>query len=294
LKIDPKTKRKYLIIGRKKYWVKDSVSKKKLGDFVNQKLKKLGYKTKKLRYRRTFKQAQAKELYPEAPRKAKAGPKVTSKRPFPFQKKATEQEIEELQKRREPENIEMFQLTKDALLDLARREELKGRSAMTKAQLITALRNKPIETVTPEELKAVAEAPLPPVLPRTEEEKANKADMIREYLRLSQQPFVPAKFKRGRNQLKALSNETIGALTLELQKHLSDIRTMLDRQEREEAKRKQEQERLREVENKFNETREMIERQVPIFRENKDIAERVLLQGIRNRVGVIRLRKEEA
>ena len=148
------------MIGRRKYWVKDSVTKKKLAGFVNQKLKKLGYKTKKLRYRRTFKQAQAnglrptgRELYPgsakgevEIPKKvgprapARAGI-LTSKKPFPFQKKSTEQELEELQKRREPENIDLFQYTKDVLLDLAKKANISGRSTMNKSQLVTALSN---------------------------------------------------------------------------------------------------------------------------------------------------------
>lgn len=104
-----------------------------------------------MRYRRTFKQAQSKELYPEPPRKT-VGPRAPAsagvltrprsgveKKPFPFQKKATEQELEELQKRREPENIQLFQYTKDVLMDLAKKANIIGRSTMNKGQLITAL-----------------------------------------------------------------------------------------------------------------------------------------------------------
>jgi hypothetical protein len=140
--------------------VKDSVSKKKLAGFVNQKLKTLGYKPKKLRIRkRTFKQAQAKQDEVLAPHARRAFPELPSKKgapkkPFPFQKspegmrskttehalRAAERELEDLQKRREPENIEYFQFTKDVLMEMARKANIKGRSTMNKGQLITALR----------------------------------------------------------------------------------------------------------------------------------------------------------
>jgi len=116
-----------------------------------------------LRYRKTFKQAQSRELYPEPPKKA--GPKLTSKKPsstalraFPFQKKATEQELEELQKRREPENIQLFQYTKDVLMDLAKKANITGRSTMTKGQLITALSTlQNLTSVVVEEAKQAVE-----------------------------------------------------------------------------------------------------------------------------------------
>jgi len=129
--------------------VKDSVTKKKLAGFVNEKLKTLGYKPRKLRIgKRTFKQAQAKQ-------------DDVAPRAFPFQKnfvappaKATledalraERELEDLQKRREPENIEFFQYTKDVLMDLAKKANIPGRSTMNKGQLITALSN--VRDITP-------------------------------------------------------------------------------------------------------------------------------------------------
>ena len=54
----------------------------------------------------------------------------------PFTKKQTEQELEDLQRRREPENLELLQLTKDALLDIAKRFGIAGVSTMTKAELL--------------------------------------------------------------------------------------------------------------------------------------------------------------
>ena len=290
-----------------------------------------------MRYRRTFKQAQAnglrptgRELYPEAPARKIAGPKkvtgpkLTSKKPFPFQRKATDQEIEELQKRREPENIEMFQLSKDALLDLARQADLKGRSAMTKGQLITALRKKPIEEVTPEELKAVAEAPLAPlILPRTTEEKADKKTMIKEYVRLSAPAFVPAKFKLGPRRLESLSNESLGSRILGLQKFLHDRnerakRDFGERKQREEEKRladialqeaqdieaerlearRVEDERRRNLEAKWEEAKEIIANGAARILINKKNAQRLLVQKVliaRDKAKeTLRKRKEDA
>ena len=139
LKIDPKTKKKYIKIGKRIYWIKNSVTKKKLAGFVNEKLKKLGYKTKKFRIgkpsaklsalrasKRTFKQAlvnqQAERKY-VAPKAAKAAKAAQAAQVVPADPKVVanlELELENLQKRREPENIEFYQLTKDVLMQLAK------------------------------------------------------------------------------------------------------------------------------------------------------------------------------
>lgn len=77
----------------------------------------------------------------------------STKRPFPYQKKSTEQELEELQRRREPENILYFQLTKDALVDLAKKAGVINPGRMTKLQLIQAIQTK----VTTEDVKTIIE-----------------------------------------------------------------------------------------------------------------------------------------
>ena len=57
------------MIGRRKYWVKERVTKRQLANFVNKKLKEIGYKTKKIK----VKGRQGKPNYAKA---APALPKV--------------------------------------------------------------------------------------------------------------------------------------------------------------------------------------------------------------------------
>jgi len=163
------------MIGNKKYLIKDTVSKKRLAGFVNEKLKSLGYKAKKFKFikRKPAKVKvdvaavpkgprgpRAREARREAPRAAAPraaaprGPRAAAPRgprggprgPKPKEEeeekkglKTTEQELEELQKRREPESIELYQLSKDSLIDLAKKADIINPSGMTKIQLIQAL-----------------------------------------------------------------------------------------------------------------------------------------------------------
>ena len=87
---------------------------------------------------------------PRGPRGGPRGPRAAAPRggprgPKPKEEeekkglKTTEQELEELQKRREPESIELYQLSKDSLIDLAKKADIINPSGMTKIQLIQAL-----------------------------------------------------------------------------------------------------------------------------------------------------------
>ena len=158
LKLDPKTHQLYLMIGNKKYLIKDTVSKKRLASFVNGKLKSLGYKAKKFKFIKR-KPAKVKVNVAAAPKGPRGAPRAAAprgprgpsapiesskKKGFPIGRKTTEQELEELQKRRDPENIELYQLSKDNLIDLAKKAGIISPSGMTKIQLIQAIQKSKI------------------------------------------------------------------------------------------------------------------------------------------------------
>jgi len=107
---------------------------------------------------------------PKAPRAPRAGPRAVvpragvpragpqpkepaKKRGFPFERKTTERELEELQKRREPESIELYQLSKDSLIDLAKKAGILNPSSMNKLQLIQAIQKSKITKDDVTELK---------------------------------------------------------------------------------------------------------------------------------------------
>jgi len=142
------------MIGKKKYWIKEGVSKEKIGKFVNSKLKDLGFQTGKIQYKQRARQ-------PVAPR-------AIAPRAF---RKTKEQEVEDLQRRREPESIELFQLTKDSLVDLAKKAGVISPSTLTKLQLIQAIQK---TKITKEDVEKVVEG--------LAQEKKQKEEKLQEFV----------------------------------------------------------------------------------------------------------------
>ena len=120
IKIDPKTGKKYVLIHRKKYLIKEGTSKAKIASFVKKKVKDLGFL--------------------EAPRYV--APQTEALR--------LEHELENIQQRRaEPKEYELYQLTKDSLINLAQQKGIPNANRMTKSQLVSILGNVPMEEKPP-------------------------------------------------------------------------------------------------------------------------------------------------
>jgi len=123
IKIDPKTGKKYVLIHRKKYLIKEGTSKAKIASFVKKKVKDLGFLESETPNRYTAPQREALRL---------------------------EHELESIQQRRaEPKEYELYQLSKDALISLAQQKGIPNSNRMTKSQLISILGNVPMEEKPP-------------------------------------------------------------------------------------------------------------------------------------------------
>ena len=103
------------------------MSKQKIGKFVNSKLKDLGFQTGKIQYKQRVRKRvpiqhpyQDKTLKKLRIQRSQATELKTKAIPI---RKTKQQEVEDIQRRREPESIELFQLTKDSLVDLAKKQE---------------------------------------------------------------------------------------------------------------------------------------------------------------------------
>lgn len=120
IKIDPKTGKKYVLIHRKKYLIKEGTSKAKIASFVKKKVKDLGFLE---------------------------GPRYTAPQTEALR---LEHELESIQQRRaEPKEYELYQLSKDALISLAQQKGIPNSNRMTKSQLISILGNIPMEEKPP-------------------------------------------------------------------------------------------------------------------------------------------------
>ena len=142
IKIDPKTGKKYVLIHRKKYLIKEGTSKAKIASFVKKKVKDLGFL--------------------DGPRYA--APQTEALR--------LEHELENIQQRRaEPKEYELYQLTKDALINLAQQKGIPNANRMSKSQLVAILGNIPMEEKPPKIKEAKElEAKVAEVIPFTRDE----------------------------------------------------------------------------------------------------------------------------
>jgi hypothetical protein len=128
LKTDKKTGDKYLFIGRKKYWIKNKTPKAKIVSFVKDRFKKLGYKPKKYVI-------------------AKKNTRISSNITTPLGPMETlEGKIEQIQQSRSsPAEYELYRLSKDALLNIAKQAGIIGYRGMRKDQLIASIASIPLE-----------------------------------------------------------------------------------------------------------------------------------------------------
>jgi hypothetical protein len=142
IKIDPKTGKKYVLIHRKKYLIKEGTSKAKIASFVKKKVKDLGFLE---------------------------GPRYTAPQTEALR---LEHELESIQQRRaEPKEYELYQLSKDALISLAQQKGIPNSNRMTKSQLISILGNVPMEEKPPKIREAKElEAKVAEVIPFTRDE----------------------------------------------------------------------------------------------------------------------------
>ncbi len=140
LKTDKKTGDKYLFIGKKKYWIKSNTSKTKIVSFVKDRFKKLGYAPKK---------------YVVAKRETRLSSKMTrirqGKTPRPPKpprppRESLESKMEQIQQSRaSPAEYELYRLSKDALLNIAKQAGIIGYRGMRKDQLIASIASIPLE-----------------------------------------------------------------------------------------------------------------------------------------------------
>jgi len=127
LKTDKKTGDKYLFIGKKKYWIKSKTPKAKIVSFVKDRFKKLGYKPKKY--------VIAKNTRISSNITTPLGPMET-----------LEGKIEQIQQSRSsPAEYELYRLSKDALLNIAKQAGIIGYRGMRKDQLIASIASIPLE-----------------------------------------------------------------------------------------------------------------------------------------------------
>jgi len=144
IKIDPKTGKKYVLIHRKKYLIKEGTSKAKIASFVKKKVKDLGFLESETPYKYTAPQTEALRL---------------------------EHELESIQQRRaEPKEYELYQLSKDALISLAQQKGIPNSNRMNKSQLISILGNVPMEEKPPKVKEAKELEAKEEVIPFTRDE----------------------------------------------------------------------------------------------------------------------------
>jgi hypothetical protein len=155
IKLDPTTGDKFLFINKKKYWIKEGTTKAKIASFVKKKVKSIGIDSFERR---------------------NIPIEINQQQPLRL-----EHELETIQQRRaEPKEYELYQLSKDALISLAQQKGIPNSNRMTKSQLISILGNIPMEEKPPKikEPKGHAEqekAPLeqkisPPTIPLSKQE----------------------------------------------------------------------------------------------------------------------------
>ena len=151
------------------------MSKQKIGKFVNSKLKDLGFQTGKIQYKQRVRKRvpiqhpyQDKTLKKLRIQRSQATELKTKAIPI---RKTKQQEVEDIQRRREPESIELFQLTKDSLVDLAKKAGIISPSTLTKLQLIQAIQK---SKITKEDIKEAVENKL--------EQKKLEAKVLEEYV----------------------------------------------------------------------------------------------------------------
>ena len=134
MKTDKKTGDKYLFIGKKKYWIKSKTPKAKIVSFVKDRFKKLGYAPKKyvVAKRDMTRIRQGKTPRPPKP-------------PRP-QRESLEAKMEQIQQSRaSPAEYELYRLSKDALLNIAKQAGIIGYRGMRKDQLIASIASIPLE-----------------------------------------------------------------------------------------------------------------------------------------------------
>jgi len=150
IKLDPTTGDKFLFINKKKYWIKEGTTKAKIASFVKKKVKSIGIDSFERR---------------------NIPIEINQQQPLRL-----EHELETIQQRRaEPKEYELYQLSKDALISLAQQKGIPNSNRMTKSQLISILGNIPMEEKPPKikEPKGHAEqekAPLEQKIPLSKEE----------------------------------------------------------------------------------------------------------------------------
>lgn len=131
MKTDKKTGDKYLFIGKKKYWIKSKTPKAKIVSFVKDRFKKLGYAPKK---------------YVVAKRDMTRIRQGKTPRPPRPPRESLESKVEQIQQSRaSPAEYELYRLSKDALLNIAKQAGIIGYRGMRKDQLIASIASIPLE-----------------------------------------------------------------------------------------------------------------------------------------------------
>jgi hypothetical protein len=141
LKTDKKTGDKYLFIGKKKYWIKSQTPKAKIVSFVKDRFKKLGYAPKK--YVVAKRDTRLSSTNSKKMTRIRQGKTPRPPRP---PRESLEAKMEQIQQSRaSPAEYELYRLSKDALLNIAKQAGIIGYRGMRKDQLIASIASIPLE-----------------------------------------------------------------------------------------------------------------------------------------------------
>ena len=184
IKIDPKTGKKYVLIHRKKYLIKEGTSKAKIASFVKKKVKDLGFLESETPYKYTAPQPEALRL---------------------------EHELESIQQRRaEPKEYELYQLSKDALISLAQQKGIPNSNRMTKSQLISILGNVPMEEKPPKVKEAKELEAKEEVIPFTRDQLMKLLKLGNVKTRKNETlESLYSKYQYYEKQIEEIANETV-------------------------------------------------------------------------------------